>query len=412
MTTREYAKPDDPTRPTIVARPETAEEAPRDMVPDRSASEFTPVLARMPNLEASETQTSHRSQSRRRRGEGRLLSAPMAVPLLLGAGVVLVLLAVVPLLIGGKGNSPSTADNDSNSWHPGVPAPEAPTAAKWDNPNAAQGNTLQALSDAPHQLNWNSPAEGSNWDLKSPPSVWDNHSASTTPDSQLIASSVGKQEVPSWQTAPPISAGSESQPAITAWNDPGTWPYASESENQADTLPSPTDIYGPISPGPAFSHNYQQPQTGLYQSQPIAEASTPAGGHMSGVDTQYARQFDPETGRQIDYQAGSQTAYQSTYPPAAQPIATNPAGTYQPERSYPADTYQADRSGTGNYPVGDYPAAAYRTPEPPTESYSTPPSYRAGTDTQQAGPGVARFQGRIEKPAVRTSYDRDRSGVY
>ncbi|GAG08662.1 unnamed protein product, partial [marine sediment metagenome] len=103
MTTREYPKIDETARTTAVAAAEVdvaRENIPRDAVPDRSASEFPPVLARMPDLEASENQTSHGVRSRRRRGEGRMLGAPMAVPLLLGAGVVLVLLAVLPLLIG------------------------------------------------------------------------------------------------------------------------------------------------------------------------------------------------------------------------------------------------------------------------------------------------------------------------
>jgi len=430
MTTREYLKSDDQTRPRIVRRPATAagEEAPRDIFPERSASEFPPVLARMPDLEAGETQTSHGTNSRHRRGEGRLLSPPMAVPLLLGAGVVLVLLAVVPMLLDDKDSSQSAATDDSASWHPGVPAPEAPTAAKWNNSAAGQGSTLQALSDAPQQLNWNSPPEHSNWDLESAPSVWDSHSPSTTPGNCFSASADVQQEVPSWQIDP-HTAATETQPAITAWHDPGRWPYASGPENDvnssdgrdpatnmpagamANTPPSPSGGYQATPPAPVYSHNYQQPQAGLNQSRSLTDPSALSGDYTSGANSQFARQFDPDTGRQIDYQAGSQTAYQSTYPQATDPNTSHPAGTYQPEHSYPDNTYQADRSQTGGYPVGNYPTAPYATPGLSTETYSAP-SYRAEPDTQQAGPGVARFQGVIEKPAVRTSYDRNRSGVY
>ncbi|GAG01447.1 unnamed protein product, partial [marine sediment metagenome] len=175
-------------------------------------------------------------------------------------------------------------------------------------------------------------------------SVWEGHSPSATSDTRSSASFDAQQEVPPWQTNSQAT-GSDTQQTITAWHDQGRWPY---NKSAAPEQAEPSGGYQAIPPASIYSNGYQ-PQAGLNQSKSLNDPIAPSGGYAAGVNGQYTRQFDPETGRRIDYQA---------------------MGTYSPQ------------------------------------------NYRAGSDTQQAGPGVAQFQGMIEKPALGTSYDRDRSGVY
>ena len=83
--------------------------------------------------------------------------------------------------------------------------------------------------------------------------------------------------------------------------------------------------------------------------------------------------------------------------------------------------YAGGRQPTSAYPE-TRPTAAIPIPGSPIVGSPIPGSFRAGsgsvghyrdqTYARPHGPGVARLQGVIEKPSVRTTYDYTRPGVY
>jgi hypothetical protein len=98
------------------------------------AAATTEVLARIPDVDAVDTIPIDRGQTSG--GRQRLLSEALSARLLLAGGVVLLLAAVVPFLIGKKENS-KPSNESLPAWQPGPPAP-APGPASTLNGALAQ----------------------------------------------------------------------------------------------------------------------------------------------------------------------------------------------------------------------------------------------------------------------------------
>jgi hypothetical protein len=94
-------------------------------------------------------------------------------------------------------------------------------------------------------------------------------------------------------------------------------------------------------------------------------------------------------------------SYQDYLPPAASP---GPG---------PADLYSSAEPRSGSaypYPTTSYPATSYPATEVPS-GYSAPRYGAEGAATAWDA-GAARFDGTIQKPPIRTSYERTRPSLY
>jgi hypothetical protein len=122
---------------------------------------------------------------------------------------------------------------------------------------------------------------------------------------------------------------------------------------------------------------------------------------------------------------GGETSYPtSAWPAGSYPAAGNPAdnrvgsdqGPPRPAPADPARDYPAANAATTRYPATDRPTAVdprygYRWTDPSLGT-AFPPGYDAGGNTRYSQPGVARFQGGIEKPTGTDVYDPDRSSIH
>jgi hypothetical protein len=85
------------------------------------------VLARMPDLDA--TEPSVEAEKKSARWDGRMISQRLSIKLLVGGGIALLLAAVAPFVLNGKDNT--NRDNGLPDWHQGLPAPDSEEAPAW-----------------------------------------------------------------------------------------------------------------------------------------------------------------------------------------------------------------------------------------------------------------------------------------
>ncbi|MFH1264572.1 MAG: hypothetical protein ABIK89_02510, partial [Planctomycetota bacterium] len=245
-----------------------------------------------------------------------------------------------------------------------------------------------------------------------------------------------------WNSLPEKSAEPYRQPT-NSWNEPTETPswrvpeYRTAGQLQARS-PAPAGYESYRAP----VESYQQVEAGTNRPTTIDDYSpsgTPdyrtdyAQDRQDGYRTADTRAAVPYTGR-ADYPTGVRstvpdTGYpQTSYPQTSYPPTSYPQTSY-PQTSYPPAVYRPSTGySEGRYPAGDSPAAGLRateyaptgdsrygypprTSEPPLGATSTS-GYGVGVDARYPQPGVARFQGGIEKPTESSVYDRDRSGVY
>jgi len=108
--------------------------------------------------------------------------------------------------------------------------------------------------------------------------------------------------------------------------------------------------------------------------------------------------------------------------PSRYPVHGSALPPGSPPSRYPAHgrgpINNADRSDpAAGVPAADYNPTAYPTAgrsaaAPSSYGESAMPSYGVGTDTRLWEPGVARFQGGIEKPSGSNIYERPRPSTY
>ncbi len=155
------------------------------------------VLARVPDLDAAEPAPPADPKPARR--DGRMISQALSTKLLVGGGVLLVLAAIVPLMLGNRG-SPKPDEQKLPAWHPGAPAPDAELAPTWNGgpttgmPDST-GSTSPALTpnlqpappsmtfppDVPPSADQMGTARDSGWDLPSQAPNWNERKQNVTP---------------------------------------------------------------------------------------------------------------------------------------------------------------------------------------------------------------------------------------
>jgi len=341
--------------------------------------------------------------------------------------------------------NPEVASRPNNAWQGG--ATQYPATDNWGSPS-----NPGVRSEQPQPSAWGTPATGS--PNSDPAYGWNTQTTPPSPTAQEAPSSWGSQPsappVSSWSNQP--SYGTTTQPSQdTSWNTPVQ--AVSTEPQPAYTAPNSNRPVGPMMPSTpsGFNSNYEASRTApAYQNQyqpPADSYRAPATGSRSSADATnyggygaiatdayraqpsasvpatsqqpYGYQVQPRAASQPSYRQPEAGAYRNDA--ASEVQATTPYG-YPPASNYgnPAPAYSAPSSVNPPPAVQPgYPNTSYQSPytPPATSSYPTYPtsdtsSATAGYAGADAEPGVARFQGSIEKPAARTTYDYSRPSVY
>jgi len=372
------------TEPTRSGRMPSAPEATAE-----TASQI-PVLARLPDLDAPKP-----SRRRTRRplsapkSDGRIISQGLSMKLLAGGALILVALAVVPWLLGGKAEQKDKT---------GLPA--------WE-----QEGTQGVAAEAPRYAT-DDPAP------ETPPQELAESAWPTPPPSSAITgvrvpepAAEGRDPAllpaPGQSPAEPLAPGGApgsrwpvaAPPATTAgappWPDPSQTPVVNVPPHEAAQQPP----YGQPRAGPPRRPELAGPQRNLPPQAGSSHGQTgdPAPTTRPGAWAMRPMQLGADRTSRTDQPAGSGR------PTYDQP----PHGDHCPDHAAPAGT--RDPSNWQLPPradVGPSPSAQ----SVPGPSYGPPPV--TTTRAPAAEPGVARFQGIIEGAPVRTTYDRARSGIY
>ena len=335
-----------------------------------SRAEASPrVLARIPDVDQLETPYGLQ-RGTPPRGDGRIISKPLATKLLIGSGVLLVLVAVVSFLL----RKPEIEGEK-------VLAPNAEVAPEYDP--SAKTHVLAPMATPPAaelDLSFEIP-DGPEFTVPMGPEI-----TTTEPQHE-----VGRPS-PGW-------APSQSVPVTEI---PGETPaYGGPYEVQPPTPPYGQQYQGPESGMPVA------PRKGMTR-EPVEPP--PASSETTSPQATYhypARQPHYRADSRSDYRRDVRPGYSGrTYPPDPQhgrPGPVVPEGRYQPSSpSYPA--YPAPPATQYPAPAPQHPAAA------PGASYPSNISYPAKS-YPATQPGAARLQGIITSPSARTTYDPARSTI-
>lgn len=306
--------------------------------------------------------------------------------------------------------SPAPATNSTESsygWNnrsttPPVTTPDATasmnpqtSAPSWSNPPAPYGASTP--SPAPYGTS-NQPYTAAS---QTPESPWNTatqaSAAIETPSPYASPVDANRPAGPMMPNAPTsFNAGYEASRAQPAYRNQYQ-PQADANRATVINGQSPTEGYG----------TYGQNDTGAYRSQSLPAQS-------SAQPYNYGTQ--PQYNDQPNYQQPAPGAYRNdrgadTQSGTATPYGRNPGASYNTQPS--PNAYQSSyQPGYQANPQSTYPAAnAAGYPTGDSMPGTAAPSNYAG-GMPQAEPGVARFQGGIEKPSVRTTYDRTRSSLY
>ena len=360
------------------------------------------VIARIPDLDAPSRPPRHRRSSRSRSvkpasAPGRLLGAGLSLNLLIGLGLVLLLGAIASnVYIKIADNTQSNSDNSiGRAWQPPPPAPTADLAPAW-KPSAAQPNSSSQFwpNIADSNVKGTAPILTSN-DM---PTM---EKGKTTSDPKLNASDAANLArrdnniLQSYITAPlvgsranetlaaDIHSAADTRNGIIASPRPGEPDPGPAASGQSSPWPRIADDQANFSSWPNPAH----PVFAAADSRNVA--GLPAGLDASSTRTNalpaVANRPTAIGGAPPDYRPGEQYNY--------------PAGVAaDPRRNGP---FTADRRNA------TAPGAAVGMP-------STPPPSAPGTaqPSSENEAGRAQFEGIINSPPDRNTYERSRPSLH
>ncbi len=419
------------------------------------------VVTQIPDV--TSTHTDEPSSQPARERDARILSPGLSARILVGGGLALLLLAVLPFIFRG-GDENRSASHEDSGFELKPPAPDAPAAPKWEG--AAHSGPSSGLagpgSPSAPGMGREGPARSQGYgetgrypstaEAGIPPRY------PNTADYRRVEADDVTATRPFAEIAPPpfrdegASQELSDRGSRTA-ADLDRRTYRTPERGDPDPRAVGSDYRHADSRGEARSARSYEPYRRDYSSapryddpnarygpganvQPDARASYDAYGQDDRHDdysdrrdryaTDYARSYDPASYRRYDpnaywrqdpnaCQAPAQSHYEadrrshdSGYRRAA-PDYRSPDYRSPDYRSDPQSTYPAGYEGryAGEPDDSYYGAAGQRLADQrgvvrPRRGYS-PESDRAG---------VARFTGTIEKPTVRSSHDGARSGIY
>lgn len=398
------------------------------------------VLARVPDLESPH---SHPIGKRSSTGRGgRLLNSQFSLGVLVGAGTLLLAVALgLPFLLRKSDTSETQSRDRLSAWEPEHPAPSAPPAPSWQSategapswqfPPNAHG---ASQPDMPATSAWNEDSHSSDWAERSQLPSWEGGPEGQSRSTRSDVPAWGEPtSTPAW-TGPSEPAPSSSRPQ---WQVPGesssdpTWDTPTDfeaanptldrmgrnslPERSADSYGRPTNSWNepietpswrvpeyrtagqaqPRSAAPAGYESYRAPPDTYQQVQAGTNRPTTIDGYSPSGTPDY----------RTDYAQDRQDGYRTADTRAGAPLTGRTEYTTGTRRTAPNTGYPPTSDSRYGYPT--------RTTEPAFQA-SSASGYGVGAhgDTRYPQPGVARFQGGIEKPTGSSVYDRDRSSVY
>lgn len=464
------------------------------------------VLTRMPNVGSPEPDydddMAFQPQTNR---SGR---SPLAVPILIGSGVLLLAIAMLPFLFKQVGKSESTTTDvveaprweatagEPLPWGPasitanGQPQPSTPswpttaegslaaqatsqTAAPpaWDNQSPQNYSNAQpqwaAASQSPQGTAWPSnemspPSHSPNWPGNStqtqtaavsadPVATWNNQPSAYTAAQQPTASwpqesqlggqqpneSLAQLPTPSWEKHPYHTTG-QAFPVNATGTEAASWQMAAQPSAAGTNPPlaaptDPTQVVGRamLNNTPTYGIPYQpeRAEPASYQAYGQAQAATnptmldganpaaalPAASSYGAAQGYAAQGYGADSRPASVGYGAAQPA--SPYGAAVDPAANTPsygagaaafgAGATADRRATvspgfgAAPAYGTQPGAASAYPTTTTPPAAAYPSATPNSAYPYPASsYGAGAATMPAQPGVAQFQGGIERPSL------------
>ena len=409
------------------------------------------VLARVPELRSAEAERERETSASP--GEGRLLSSPLSFKILMAAGAVLVLAAVVPLLFGKMFTSGSSSSENPSAWQPEPPAPGADVAPTWDRPTGGPSNwqagpngsnlpvaetptgpawngqgDVAGGAGLPYRAAWNDQPQGSPVGNQDPSAAWNDQPQGSPVGNQDPSAAWNEPpQDPSWQV-PEYGQPGQTRPAGSPWADstrspagiadprqiapPQTGPTAQRGMQGVPSMYTPPryEAARPAPAGtPAYGSDYGQSSQPVYRAadtrgsaraatSPYAYQADPQYGTQA--DARYGTQADPQYGNQADSRYGTQTdARYGTQADARYGTQADPQYGSQADSQYRPE------------PPNSYPTTGYSPTDPYVPALPAP-SYGAGASSQGVEPGAAQFEGVIERPNAGTTYDRARSSLY
>lgn len=336
----------------------------------------------------------------------------------------------------GAPSSGPTAAGATSSWRGQAPSPT------WNStPSSVAGHsTGAAWEDRPTRPPVDAPTATPAWHepVQAPVAV---PARSAAPEAPMVANR------PTGPSAPPMPAAAEPVTgAVRAWPAPyETYLQPQSGAGRTTTRDdAANDAVGRATAVPQESRA-AYPSTGSYRGSSIGAGypiAYPSAGSPSAAPSGYGPSHAPGAFPAKTYPGSPSEAYpnsypttaaQSVYPSTAYPspypaagaqnaYAPNPYSNSNPaagtQNAYPASSAPPaypSASPQGSYSPGAYPTAYPATGYPKSGSGGVPqagPGYGAGASGQGTEPGVAQFQGGIQKPPMGTMYDRAGSSVY
>jgi len=380
------------------------------------------VLTRLPDLKRPAESSRTPSPRSARWDAKRLLSQPTSIRLLVGGGVLLVFVAIFPWLFSSD-SQPQQPGQAVPSWHPGVPAPNADAAPAWEPSDTQAGS----VPERPHVVQPTAPQFDLEYRVPSPP------------DGEIAAAPWGHQPTAAREATPQVTAAWPDHAQGASGGPPHLMapPEVRPSpEPVAERTPDSHERYKAARPYPAYHNEYRGEPAGMPSSQ--AQPNRPMA--LEGTATE--RSVPPQSSSRQPAWGENPYAYQN---PSMSPSYAAPQQAATPQASpQAAPLYgqyeQHGQYGRGASPYGvpqqpqasQQPAWQYGSPPPAQAPYGAAeqytPRYGASQPTQGAyggasygaaeqdapsygawrqaeaptEPGMARFEGHIATPPVRT----------
>lgn len=331
------------------------------------------VLGRVPDLDAEGLAPEVPVECDGMIPAGRLIGQGLSTKLLLGAGAVLLAAAIVPF-VWNKVSGRNHGNGDLPDWHPGVPAPEAEEAPTWD------GGAL----DTPQVQ----PAE---------PEMIYQTEIPELPDLSSTDGRSGGRGAPQG----PSRGGHGASGTVVTPAGPPSWSAPSEPPTWKEPGGAPR-----VADRGAVWRRSGGPGGAEYRP-PVSTLLAPAPREAD----QLPRQVDPQAG-EGRYTPGTLPRYDDrpnpdpTWPPDYRSFPQPTGGVGSPQAATNQGMAVSGRSGNG---AGGYGNGEGRTAR--ADPRAAPARGNPARWHPPAEPGVARFEGVIEKPPVRTTYD-GRSSVH
>lgn len=358
------------------------------------------VLARVPDLACAESEGEQPPFSGK---EGRMLSSGLSMKILAGAGGLLLLAALaLPFLFSASDFAEPDETDTTSVWQPEQPAPTASMApswggtsdgtANWQLPTTAPG---AAGPDTPSIPAWNEDSQSADPNAYSQGQPLDTPALPHPWSEQPWADQSGPE---AWEEQPPTQAWIPKQDNVPSWSEqPRTpsWevpPYRADGQTDAQRS--------------AIASRYTRQTT----SDDVARYSEIRGSTYPR-ESQGDGRREPVEYRTADARGAVTIGDRARYRTGAGYDGAAPTAGYPPINSVPS-RYSAASVPAADYGPTVYPTAGRSAAPASSHGATAMPGYGAGAQMRLPEPGVARFQGGIEKPTGSNPYDRARPSIY